>query len=174
MHWAGGIDSAPILSGARGFPRHPFLRRARFRRKAAMRRRRRSELRRREPARTTACRLPLQQVDARRLGPVEQLGGAAEIADTLDLQGEIILAGNVRYFARHLPAVLTDKERGGTIRGASACKRAGSDRPIQSGQRAHPSSRDRQPCMDSTAPACYAGPSSQLEILFQSRRGTCG
>lgn len=32
-------------------------------------------------------------------------------ADALDAQGEIPLAGQVRYFARHLPPVLTDKER---------------------------------------------------------------
>ena len=33
------------------------------------------------------------------------------IADTLDTQGEIVLAGDVRYFASHLPPVLTDRER---------------------------------------------------------------
>ena len=33
------------------------------------------------------------------------------IAATLDAQGEIILAGDVRYFANHLPKVLTDRER---------------------------------------------------------------
>ena len=32
------------------------------------------------------------------------------IADFLDLQGEAILAGDVRHFARHLPRVLTDRE----------------------------------------------------------------
>jgi len=32
------------------------------------------------------------------------------IADTLDAQGEITLAGDVRYFAQHLPPVLTHKE----------------------------------------------------------------
>jgi hypothetical protein len=32
-------------------------------------------------------------------------------ADALDAQGEVVLAGDVRYFARHLPPVLTDKER---------------------------------------------------------------
>jgi hypothetical protein len=31
-------------------------------------------------------------------------------ADMLDAQGEIALAGDVRYFANHLPPVLTDKE----------------------------------------------------------------
>jgi len=33
------------------------------------------------------------------------------IADRLDAQGEIVLAGDVRYFATHLPAVRTDRER---------------------------------------------------------------
>jgi hypothetical protein len=33
------------------------------------------------------------------------------IADTLDHQGEVVLAGNVRYFAKHLPPALTDTER---------------------------------------------------------------
>ena len=32
------------------------------------------------------------------------------IAETLDRQGETILAGDVRHFARHLPRVLTDTE----------------------------------------------------------------
>ena len=32
-------------------------------------------------------------------------------ADTLDGQGEVILAGEVRHFARHLPRVLTDNEQ---------------------------------------------------------------
>jgi hypothetical protein len=32
-------------------------------------------------------------------------------ADMLDAQGEIALAGDVRYFANHLPPVLTDKEK---------------------------------------------------------------
>jgi hypothetical protein len=32
-------------------------------------------------------------------------------ADALDAQGEVALAGEVRYFANHLPSVLTDKER---------------------------------------------------------------
>ena len=34
-----------------------------------------------------------------------------KIADTLDRQGEVILAGDVRYFAKHLPPPLTDMER---------------------------------------------------------------
>ena len=34
-----------------------------------------------------------------------------KIADTLDRQGEIILARDVRYFAKHLPPALTDTER---------------------------------------------------------------
>jgi hypothetical protein len=33
------------------------------------------------------------------------------IAAALDAQGEINPAGNVRYFAKHLPLVLTDRER---------------------------------------------------------------
>jgi hypothetical protein len=33
-----------------------------------------------------------------------------KIADTLDRQGEVVLAGDVRYFARHLPPVLTAME----------------------------------------------------------------
>lgn len=32
-------------------------------------------------------------------------------ADQLDAQEETILAGEVRYFCRHLPPVLTDRER---------------------------------------------------------------
>ena len=32
-------------------------------------------------------------------------------ADVLDRQGEISLAGDVRYFVKHLPPVLTDRER---------------------------------------------------------------
>jgi Relaxase/Mobilisation nuclease domain len=32
-------------------------------------------------------------------------------ADALDAQGEVVLAGEVRHFASHLPTVLTDKER---------------------------------------------------------------
>ena len=34
-----------------------------------------------------------------------------KIADSLDRQGEVILAGDVRYFAKHLPPALTDMER---------------------------------------------------------------
>lgn len=34
-----------------------------------------------------------------------------KIADSLDRQGEVVLAGDVRYFAKHLPPVLTDTER---------------------------------------------------------------
>jgi hypothetical protein len=37
--------------------------------------------------------------------------GWMRIAETLDNQGEIILAGDVRYFAKQLPPVLTDRER---------------------------------------------------------------
>jgi len=36
------------------------------------------------------------------------------VAAVLDGQGEIALAGDVRYFAAHLPPVLTDRERLGT------------------------------------------------------------
>jgi hypothetical protein len=32
-------------------------------------------------------------------------------ADVLDAQGEVVLAGDVRYFADHLPSVLTDRQR---------------------------------------------------------------
>jgi len=32
-------------------------------------------------------------------------------ADVLDAQGAIVLAGDVRYFASHLPPVLTDRQR---------------------------------------------------------------
>ena len=32
-------------------------------------------------------------------------------ADVLDRQGEVSLAGDVRYFAKHLPPALTDRER---------------------------------------------------------------
>jgi len=32
-------------------------------------------------------------------------------AEVLDTQGEVILAGEVRYFATHLPPVLTDRQR---------------------------------------------------------------
>jgi hypothetical protein len=39
------------------------------------------------------------------------IAGWTKIAEILDAQGEINLAGYVRYFARHLPPVLTDKER---------------------------------------------------------------
>jgi hypothetical protein len=39
------------------------------------------------------------------------LGHWARVAGTLDLQGEIELAGDVRVFTRHLPSVMTNKER---------------------------------------------------------------
>jgi hypothetical protein len=39
------------------------------------------------------------------------ISGWMRIASTLDAQGEIILASDVRYFANHLPRVLTDRER---------------------------------------------------------------
>jgi hypothetical protein len=37
--------------------------------------------------------------------------GWMQAADILDRQGEVSLAGDVRYFAKHLPPVLTDRER---------------------------------------------------------------
>jgi hypothetical protein len=33
------------------------------------------------------------------------------VADKLEAQGEVVLGGHVRYFAMHLPPVLTDRER---------------------------------------------------------------
>jgi hypothetical protein len=39
------------------------------------------------------------------------VAGWMGVAAALDAQGEIILAGDVRYFASHLPPVLTDRER---------------------------------------------------------------
>ena len=39
------------------------------------------------------------------------VNGWMQTADILDRQGEISLAGDVRYFARSLPPVLTDRER---------------------------------------------------------------
>ena len=33
------------------------------------------------------------------------------VADKLEAEGEIVLGGDVRYFATHLPPVLTDRER---------------------------------------------------------------
>jgi hypothetical protein len=39
------------------------------------------------------------------------VANSMKIADTLDRQGEMILAGDVRYFAKHLPPALTDTER---------------------------------------------------------------
>ena len=39
------------------------------------------------------------------------IAGWTKIAETLDAQGEIALAGDVRYFAQTLPRVLTDRER---------------------------------------------------------------
>ena len=33
------------------------------------------------------------------------------VADILDGQGEVVLAGDVRYFAKNLPRVQTDRER---------------------------------------------------------------
>jgi len=39
------------------------------------------------------------------------MAGWMGIAETLESQGEIVLAGDVRYFAKHLAPVLTDRER---------------------------------------------------------------
>jgi hypothetical protein len=37
--------------------------------------------------------------------------GWSRVAEVLDEQGQIVLAGDVRYFASHLPKVMTDRER---------------------------------------------------------------
>jgi hypothetical protein len=39
------------------------------------------------------------------------IAGWTKIAETLDSQRETDLAGDVRYYSRHLPPALTDKER---------------------------------------------------------------
>jgi hypothetical protein len=39
------------------------------------------------------------------------VGGWMRVADILDGQGEVSLAGDVRYFVKHLPPVLTERER---------------------------------------------------------------
>ena len=39
------------------------------------------------------------------------IAGWTAIADTLEAQGEIVLGGDVRYFAHHLPPVVTERER---------------------------------------------------------------
>jgi hypothetical protein len=39
------------------------------------------------------------------------VAGWMGVAAALDAQGEIILAGDIRYFAKHMPPVLTDRER---------------------------------------------------------------
>jgi hypothetical protein len=39
------------------------------------------------------------------------LQGWNAVADKLEAQGEVVLGGHVRYFATHLPPVLTDRER---------------------------------------------------------------
>jgi hypothetical protein len=39
------------------------------------------------------------------------VGSWMRAADILDQQGEISLAGDVRYFVKHLPPVLTERER---------------------------------------------------------------
>ena len=49
---------------------------------------------------------------ARLLEPRKSLVSAwMRAAEVLDEQGEEILAGDVRYFAMHLPPVLTDRQR---------------------------------------------------------------
>jgi len=55
------------------------------------------------------------------------VGGWLQIAEKLDLQGEITLAADVRHFARHLPPVMTDGE-------AIAVRLAQHLRPQQTGQ----------------------------------------
>jgi hypothetical protein len=42
---------------------------------------------------------------------VTYLSGEFGDTDTLDLQGEVVLAGEVRSFVRHLPSVQTDNEK---------------------------------------------------------------
>ncbi len=60
------------------------------------------------------------------------------VASALDAQGEAVLAGDVRYFARHLPPVRTDRERLAEefIRHLN--------RTTQRGQRTEERTRDRQ------------------------------
>jgi hypothetical protein len=41
----------------------------------------------------------------------ELMAAWTRTADQLEAQGETVLAGEVRYFSRQLPAVLTDRER---------------------------------------------------------------
>jgi hypothetical protein len=54
-------------------------------------------------------------------------------AEVLDAQGEIILAGDVRYFAGHLPPVLTDRQRlAAQFIGFVKKQRATQDRPERS------------------------------------------
>jgi hypothetical protein len=38
------------------------------------------------------------------------VNGWLGVADALDIQGEVVLARDVRHFARHLPRVSTDRE----------------------------------------------------------------
>ncbi|MGH8131824.1 MAG: relaxase/mobilization nuclease domain-containing protein [Steroidobacteraceae bacterium] len=58
------------------------------------------------------------------------VAGWTGIADTLDTQGEITLACYVRYFAKHLPPVLTDRERIAVelLRRVKAARAASQDR----------------------------------------------
>lgn len=39
------------------------------------------------------------------------VAGWNALASTLEAQGEVVLGGDVRYFANHLPPVMTDRER---------------------------------------------------------------
>lgn len=63
------------------------------------------------------------------------LAGWESVAAALDAQGKIELAGDVRYFAKHLPPVLTDRERLAEdlirhLRTQTKGQRAEPDRPI--------------------------------------------
>ena len=49
--------------------------------------------------------------------------GWVKVAATLDAQGEIVMAGDVRYYAAHSPPVLTDRENSFNA-DARKCRRA--------------------------------------------------
>lgn len=55
------------------------------------------------------------------------------IAEALDRQNEIALAGDVRYFASHLPKVLTDRERiaVGILNSLNAQRSRPNSRPLE-------------------------------------------
>jgi type IV secretion system T-DNA border endonuclease VirD2 len=59
------------------------------------------------------------------------------VASALEAQGDLVLGGDVRYFARHLPPVLTDRER----LAAELLRRARAQRPDRT--REHDRVRDR-------------------------------